>query len=70
MDIYHYDEITGVLLSQGQAMEDPLEPGRWLVPRWATLEVPGEETEGMEQFFDGAAWKFREIEEVQEGDGA
>jgi hypothetical protein len=39
MKLYHYDPVSLVYTGQSDAREDPLEPGRHLVPRFATLRV-------------------------------
>lgn len=63
MQIYHYDETTHAYLGSSQAMADPMEPGRWLIPAWATTVEPGEEIEGMEQVFTGTEWIYRDVQE-------
>lgn len=68
MQIYHYDETSGAYLGSSQAMADPMEPGRWLIPAWATTVEPGAEIEGMEQVFNGTGWVYRDVKE--EGSGA
>lgn len=68
MQVHHYNEFTHVYLGSSSAMADPMEPGRWLVPAWATTVEPGAEIEGMEQVFNGTEWVYRDVQE--EGDGA
>ena len=68
MRIYHYEETTNAYMGSSQAMEDPMEPGRWLIPAWATTVEPGAEIEGMEQVFNGTEWVYRDVQE--EGGGA
>lgn len=70
MDIYHYGQHTGVYLGGSQAQPDPMEPGRWLIPAWATPVAPGEEIEGMEQVFNGTEWVYRDLPQPEEGSGA
>lgn len=40
MDIYHYHPTTSEYLGTGNADPDPLEPGNWLVPGFATTTKP------------------------------
>lgn len=70
MDIYHYHEGTGVYLGRSQAQADPMEPGRWLIPAWATPVAAGDEIEGMEQVFNGTEWVYRDLPQPEEGSGA
>lgn len=70
MDIYHYSEATGVYLGRSKAQADPMEPGRWLIPAWATSVAAGEEIEGMEQVFNGTEWVYRDLPQPEEGSGA
>lgn len=59
--VYHYDEKTGEYLGDGIARQDPMEPGRWLVPAWATDIAPPEAQAEKVRCFDGAAWVFRDL---------
>jgi hypothetical protein len=61
MKVYHYDEKTGELLGDGDARPDPMEPGRWLIPAFATTVAPPEAQEGKMRCFDGSAWVYREF---------
>ena len=70
MTIYHYDERTGRYLGEGIARPDPMEPGNWLIPAWATSAAPGEEIDGMEQVFNGTEWVYRDLPQPEEGSGA
>lgn len=70
MQIYHYSEATGVYLGSSQAQADPMEPGRWLIPAWATSVPAGEEIDGMEQVFNGTEWVYRDLLQPDEGSGA
>lgn len=38
--IYHYDELTGCLLGQGTADENPLDPASPLLPAYTTMTKP------------------------------
>lgn len=60
MKIYHYDQNTGEYLGDGEAAADPLEPGRWLIPAWATTIAPPEAVEGKVRYFDGLEWAYRD----------
>jgi hypothetical protein len=57
MDIWHYDHGDGRLLGQGRADPDPMVPGNWLVPAWATTIAPPPIGVGKCAHFDGAAWR-------------
>lgn len=61
MKIYHYHPETGVLLGEGQADQDPLVPGNWLIPASATTAAPADELEGFQRVFRGGAWVYQEI---------
>lgn len=58
MQVHHYHEITREYMGSSAAMEDPMEPGRWLVPAWATLIEPPAAEEGKVRVFDGTAWSL------------
>lgn len=62
MKIYNYDATTGELLGESEARPDPMEPGRWLVPAYATTVTPPEAQAGQMRCFDGTAWVFVAIE--------
>lgn len=40
MKIYNYDNTTGDFISTGEADESPLEPGKYIVPAYATTIKP------------------------------
>lgn len=63
MKVYHHDETTGELLGEGEARPDPMEPGRWLIPAFATTVTPPEAQPGQMRCFDGIAWVFKTIEQ-------
>lgn len=58
--IYHYNEITGVLLGADVARESPMEPGIFLVPAHATEIEPPAAPSGELAVFDVAtgAWSL------------
>jgi hypothetical protein len=70
MQVHHYSESKGIYLGSSQAMADPMEPGRWLIPAWSTTLEPGEEIEGMEQVFNGTEWVYRDLPQPEEGSSA
>lgn len=63
MDIWHYDRVTGALLGQGAADEDPERNGGWLLPAFATTIRPPFVPAGCVTIFDGGlsgkgAWRI------------
>lgn len=64
MKIFHFDELTGELLGEGEARPDPMEPGRFLIPAWATTVEPPQAQAGKFRAFNGSGWEYRDI--VQE----
>jgi hypothetical protein len=66
MKIYHYSESTGALTGTGFADADPLNPGGWLLPAWATVLAPPPSRPGWLTFFDFSEqkWKQKKISEV------
>jgi hypothetical protein len=56
MDIWHYDPDDGRLLGQGVADPDPMAPGGWLIPAWATTLAPPTTNDGEQAHFDGESW--------------
>jgi hypothetical protein len=53
MEIWNYDRKTGVLLGPGTANPNPVEPGRWLIPAYATTIRPPHVPEGCVAIFNG-----------------
>lgn len=53
MDIWDYDRVTGALLGQGAADEDPERNGGWLLPAFATTIRPPFVPAGCVAIFDG-----------------
>lgn len=56
MDIYNYHPVTGELLGRRAAREDPLEPGRAVVPACATTEPPPTPPAGQVAVWADGAW--------------
>lgn len=56
MDIWHYHDKTGALISAGKARRDPLTPGGYLVPAFATTVAPPEAEAGKVAVFADGAW--------------
>lgn len=59
MDIYHYHSVTGEYLGTSQAMPDPLEPGRFLIPAHATEIAPPAAGEHEVSVFEDGAWSVK-----------
>ena len=64
--VHHYTEIGGIYLGSTPARVSPMEPDKYLVPRWATLIEPPADIEGMVRVFDGAAWGYQDAPAAQE----
>lgn len=60
-DIYHYSQADGEYLGDGKARPDPMEPGRWLIPAWATDKAPPAPQSGKSRHWDGLQWVYRDI---------
>ena len=56
MDIYNYSKDTGEFLGLDQADESPLEPGKYLIPSYATGIAPPQATTGYARCFIDGAW--------------
>lgn len=56
MDIYHYHPFTGEYVGASQAIPDPLEPGRFLIPAHATEMEPPAAGDHEVAVFNGSAW--------------
>ena len=59
MQIYHYNQNTGELTGQTNARPDPLEPGRWLIPKHATTIAPPTIGENEVAVFASGAWTLQ-----------
>lgn len=58
MIVYNYHYETREFLSSEEAVENPLEEGKYLIPANATGIEPLEPQEGMAIVFDGAVWEY------------
>lgn len=54
--IYNYDSVTGMYLGIGQACEDPLVPGNFLIPACATTEAPPDAGEHLCAVYREGQW--------------
>ena len=59
MNIYHYSPTTGEYLRMGYAKPDPLEPGRYLIPKYATTTAPPATGENEVAVFEGGEWVLK-----------
>lgn len=58
--IYHYHPNTGEYVAIGEADQDPLNAGNWLIPAYATTIAPPEADEGFVAVFEENDWKLLE----------
>ena len=56
MQIYHYHPNTFEYVGSSVADPDPLDPGRWLIPRNATAQAPPTPGEGFKAVWTVAGW--------------
>lgn len=63
MKIYHYDPVTNVFIGEGEADPSPLEPGKFLIPAYATEVAVPKIPAGMEAVWDGSKWFTQNIPE-------
>lgn len=61
MKIYHYHFLNGGLTGTGLADPDPLVPGNWLIPAYATTVEPPSVPDGQFAAWKGDAWELRDI---------
>lgn len=59
MDIFHYHPDTGEYLGVSEALPDPLEEGRFLVPAFATDIEPPAASEHEVSVFEDGAWSVK-----------
>jgi hypothetical protein len=59
MKVYHYD-LNGLYQGESDANPSPLEPGKWLVPAYATLDKPPTPGAGQIAKFQNGAWSLVE----------
>lgn len=60
MQIYHFDAATRILTQTSEAREDPLRPGRYLIPAHATAIAPPALADGMVAVHVDGAWQMVE----------
>ena len=65
MKIFHYHPETGALLGEGTADPSPLEPGKWLVPAYATSEEPPIAEDDEQVTWVADAWQVQSIPEPE-----
>lgn len=58
MDIYNYDAETGIFVGRGTADPDPLQPGSWLIPAFATDVAPPEPNPNNYLVFANGSWGY------------
>ena len=56
MKVYHYSRETGEYTGMSEAQPNPLEPGQFLIPAFATIEEPPSPDKGETVIHDGK-WK-------------
>jgi hypothetical protein len=64
MKIYHFDEL-GVFVGVGVAERDPLDKGKYLVPRNAVALPVLEELPGYNRVINGSEWEYIAIPEPE-----
>ena len=60
MKIYHYDPATGELLGSSEAEPNPMEPGKHLVPAYATDQQPPAVAALQVAVFEAGIWVLKE----------
>lgn len=61
MKIYHYCATTGRLVGTGLADADPMTPGNWLVPAYATAIAPPPSKAGFLVVFKNGKWGYEDL---------
>ncbi|KUZ98079.1 hypothetical protein WI40_13825 [Burkholderia ubonensis] len=59
MKIYNYDFETGALTSAGEPDPDPMSLGRWLIPAFASTEMPPKPGDREWPFWIDGAWTMK-----------
>lgn len=57
MKIYYYNEFSKEYIGEGVAVEDPIDPGNWLLPGNAVAVRPPAYGSGHSSVWDGMAWQ-------------
>lgn len=58
MKIYHYSQLTGEFLYEGQADPNPMAEGEWIIPAFATIIEPLNAKEGEAVCFIDSKWEY------------
>jgi hypothetical protein len=61
MKIYNYDRVTGLYTGGSLADQNPLEPGNWLIPAYATTVEPPAPQDGKVILFVNNAWVYEDV---------
>jgi hypothetical protein len=64
MIVYNYDSVTGEYLSSSLADANPLEPGQFLIPAFATEVAPPLPADGHRAIFSSGVWTELPVEFV------
>ncbi|MDY7807764.1 tail fiber assembly protein [Burkholderia stagnalis] len=74
MKIYNYDFKTGAFTGAGEPDPDPMSPGRWLIPAFASIKKPPKPGDREWPFWINGAWTmkpdFRNVPLYQTANGA
>lgn len=70
MKIYNYHPQTHAFVDIGFADPDPLEPGKYLIPSYATNIMPPPDLDGKMKFFNEASnmWEYEKLPEIIDND--
>lgn len=59
--VHHYTEsVPHIYLGSTPARVSPMEPDKYLVPRFATFVEPPADLEGMVRVFNGIDWEYQD----------
>lgn len=61
MKIYNYHPDTGVYISESFADPDPLSPDKFLIPAYATTDVPPQANEKQQVVFKNCQWEIVDV---------